>query len=125
MLGLPEDSLPRRKKRPERYEIGSRTTYHTDDTLAEIWQRDFYAAIDCTISTIQDRFDQKGMKMYQMLTSILMGSVTGSVDIPDDVAKLYEEDITFVQLKSQLGIIQSLIKSMNSKMPQVKGAFQL
>ena len=64
-------TLPRKRKAPQRFEVGSGEGYHSS-TVEEYYMQHYYEALDSAISTIENRFDQPGYIMYCNLESLLI-----------------------------------------------------
>ena len=58
-------TLPRKRKAPQRFEVGSGEGYHSS-TVEEYYMQYYYEAIDSAIFTIENRFDQPGYIMYRV-----------------------------------------------------------
>ena len=75
-LEVSEPSLPRRRKRPARYESGSATPEFVDN--AQDYFRQIYLnAIDTVTACIERRFDQPGYKIYDQVEQMLVNAANG------------------------------------------------
>ncbi len=70
-----EPTLPRRRKRPRRYEDGTAEPYQPDD-LKLHYRQIYFQSIDAAVVTIQDRFDQVDYAMYEKLEQVLLLAAT-------------------------------------------------
>ena len=73
-LDVMEPSLPRKHKRPPRYEVGNaEAEFH--ETVGDQYRQIYYQAIDTIVGTIRDRFDQDGYKTYSDLENLLLKAI--------------------------------------------------
>lgn len=117
MLGLKETPVAHARKRrcPERYETGERSSYHYDESSEDNARREYFAALDNTISAIEERFHQESIGVYSDLVLLLKSAVSGdSSTIPAKLQELYSDDFNFVQLENQLSLLPQLVKSMGT-----------
>ena len=63
-LSVDEPTLPRRRRAPQRYEIGSGEPFFSE-TVKELYRRFYYEVLDLVINSISKRFDQPGYKTYK------------------------------------------------------------
>ena len=62
-LDVLQRSLPRKRKRPARYEVRNvEAEFH--ETMEDQYRQIYYQAIDTMVGTIRDRFDQDGYKNF-------------------------------------------------------------
>ena len=101
-LDLPEPQLPRRRKMPKRYEIGSAETEYSSSPYA-YYRAINYEALDLIINCIKNRFDQPGYRVYRQLQDLLMKAASQQDYLLeyDFVSKFYGADFSYV-LKAQL-----------------------
>ena len=71
-----EPSLPRRRKAPQRFEVGSSEPEHPSSP-EEYYRQMYYEALDLVINCIQRRFDQTGYAMNKNLEIYLWRPVMG------------------------------------------------
>ena len=62
--------LPRRRKMPKQFEVGSSTPEYPT-TVQDYFRRTYFEALDLVIESIRRRFDQKGYYMLQKLEMLL------------------------------------------------------
>ena len=90
-----------KRKAPKRYEVGSCEGSHSS-TPEDLYRVIYFAAIDRVVSSIKDRFAQRGDKVYVQLQNLLTRASSGE-DYSDDinqVVRLYEGDIELRDLKA-------------------------
>ena len=65
-MKLPEPKLPRRRKPPTRFQIGSRKVSHPA-TVQVLYRAQYFLALDTAMACIRERFDQPGYQTYKRL----------------------------------------------------------
>ena len=92
-LGVSEPQLPRRRKAPKRYEIGSSAgDFH--ENPKDYYGQVYYQALDLIVNCIEDRFDQPGYRIYKTL-ELLLVKACKEEDFEDDlqiVCSFYRDD---------------------------------
>uniref|UniRef100_A0A1X7U3K3 DUF4371 domain-containing protein n=1 Tax=Amphimedon queenslandica TaxID=400682 RepID=A0A1X7U3K3_AMPQE len=73
-LELSEPVLPRKRKRPVRYEDGQVEAYYPDTPKSQ-YKAVYFRSLDVIISCIKTRFDQPGYHILRQLESILLKAV--------------------------------------------------
>ena len=68
--------LPRRRKQPQRFELGIAKAEFCEDVKA-MYRQQYYEALDFIISSITAWFDQPGFKMYRNLQELLLKALPG------------------------------------------------
>ncbi len=99
--------LPRRRKRPARYDDGlSSGDYH--DTQKGYYRQHYFEALDLTINCILNRFDQPGYKIYSTLETLLTKSCKGEEidELLEEVCDFYKDDFEKEVLRTQLEIFK-------------------
>ena len=71
-----EPILPRKRKRPARYEDGVSVPHYSDNPKS-FYRQLYYECIDSIVSCIEQRFDQPGYKTYHKMEQLLMNAVHG------------------------------------------------
>ena len=98
-----EPSLPRKRKRPPRYEVGNaEAEFH--ETVENQYRQIYYQAIDTIVGTIRDCFDQDGYKSYLDLENLLLKTI-GNESFEqkfDFVTNFYGADLNTANLRTQL-----------------------
>lgn len=103
LIGANDPQLPRRLKRPKRFDDGLSDGHHHNHPKA-FYRQIYYEAVDLMINCIEDRFNQPGYRIYQQLEAILLKSCK-SEDIENDlqeVCKFYQDDFDVRVLQTQL-----------------------
>ena len=74
-LGVGEPSLPRKRKVPKRFEVGTSEGFslHTPEALFRV---QYMEALDLVINFIRDRFNQPGYRIYCNLENLLPTKMT-------------------------------------------------
>ncbi|XP_065191909.1 zinc finger MYM-type protein 1-like [Sycon ciliatum] len=107
-----EPQLPRKRKRPQRYEGGDEPAYHPSSPEGHYRQL-YYEVLDSAKSSIQTRFNQKGFAIYTQMENLLLKSAKG-VDATDEfkaVTELYGEDLDSNLLLTQFSLLQTQLTS--------------
>ena len=110
-FGISDPALPRKRRAPQRLEVGSSAgDFHL--TPESHYRQIFFEAIDHAIQAIQDRFDQPGYAIYQNLEQLILKACTGK---PYDaelqfVCDFYKEDLSKTQLEAQLPLLRHLVE---------------
>ena len=110
-FGISDPALPRKRRAPQRLEVGSSAgDFHL--TPESHYRQIFFEAIDHAIQAIQDRFDQPGYAIYQNLEQLILKACTGK---PYDaelqfVCDFYKEDLSKIQLEAQLPLLRHLVE---------------
>ena len=98
-----EPQLPRRSKRPRRYDDGlAESEFH--DTPKAHFRQHYFEALDLAVNCIKDRFDQPGYKVYSNLEQLLLKTIEGE-DITAElefVCDFYKDDLNDNLLQTQL-----------------------
>ena len=95
--------LPRKRKAPRHYEVGSEEGHHSS-TVQDLYRKHYYEALDGAIATIKNRFDQPGYVMYCYLEALLTKE-TNQKDFTqefDHVTGFYGADLNASSLSAQL-----------------------
>ena len=99
-LDVDEPELPRMRKPPRRYEIGSgESDFH--NSAKDYFKVHYYEALDLIVNLIQQRFDQPGYGIYRSLQDLLI-KAAHSEDFSsefDSVVQFYGSDFDSSSLK--------------------------
>ena len=108
LLDICEPQLPRRRKIPMRYQIGS-SEHHHADTIEEYYRRYYYEVLDYTINSIRNRFNQPGYRTYKHIENLLLKAANGKSfdDDFDEVISFYGDDFNSSTLRVQLETLSS------------------
>ena len=108
--------LPRRRKAPKRYAIGTGEGSNPE-RVEDYYRCAYFEALDLTINCIENRFDQPGYQIYSRLESLLV-KAANKLDYEEDidfVVKFYGEDLSKDQLKVQLDILAANLPVMTER----------
>ena len=113
-LGVDAAVLPRKRKRPQRYDDGD--GHHYAASVEDHFRQLYFEAIDFAVSTIKDCFDQPGHVVYRRLETVL---VNGAAGVPYDselqpVLQLYTE-LSECNLKTQLTNLETHFREADVK----------
>lgn len=107
-LDVDEPVLPRMRKHPRRYEIGSgEGDFHSSPK--DFFKAHYYEALDLMVNLIQQRFDQPGYEIYRSLQDLLV-KAAHTADFSsefDSVVKFYGSDFDPSSLKLQLELLRT------------------
>jgi hypothetical protein len=104
-LGVDEAALPRQRKLPKRYDDGAPGFHNV--SVEQLYRTAYFEAIDLSITSIRDRFDQPGYTAYRKLEDLLLKACEGA-DYTGEfqfLCELYEE-LDISQLDLQLKSLQ-------------------
>ena len=103
-----DPSLPRRRKRPARYEEGL-SSPHFSETPQSHYRQLYYECIDSIVNCIRKRFDQPGYKTYQQMEQLLLKAVHGENYSSElaAVIEVYKDDLDATRLEIQLDTLRS------------------
>lgn len=121
LIGVESPVLPRRRKAPQRYEIGpvqaliaNQSTNFTAASIMKYWTLPF-------VFSINDRFDQPGYKMYTNLESLLVEAANRHDfdEYLEKVTAFYKDNFNRSLLSTQLQIeelvsFQECLKTIQS-----------
>lgn len=97
---IQEPTVPRRRKVPRRYEVGSSTSSSSVIMPEDYYKPIYFEAFDTVIARIKDRFDQEGYHKYSKLEKLLMKKC--DEESSDDVLDFYGDDFVKDDLLAQL-----------------------
>ena len=117
-VGTEPPALPRKRKAPLRHEIGSGEGLHSM-TVEDHYRLQYYEALDAVISSIKNRFDQPGYRMYKNLESTLVGAANGQVfdECFDSIVTFYKDDFDPSALSAQLQTLGTLFADSSLSRP--------
>lgn len=98
-LELEPPSLPRKRKRPKRFESGTAQAKFLDSPKA-YFKVSYFEALDLAIMAIKERFDQPGFKVYCNLQELVTKAAKGEKYDKeyDFVVSFYEGDLNSTRL---------------------------
>ena len=118
-FGVAEPNLPRQRKVPRRYEIGS-SIPEVQTSVEEFYRRIYLEVIDYAVQAIRSRFDQDGYRILRRLEVMLCNS-EATLDDFDDVLSVYGNDFDKDYLATQPKILHhNLPKEIESQKGGVK-----
>ena len=97
--------LPRRKRRPQRYEIGEAAPEYPDG-VQDHYRRIYFEVLDYIIATIKERFKQKDYLMLEKLELILK-TPNPSPEVIKNVCDFYKSDLNHSRLCAQLTMLHT------------------
>jgi hypothetical protein len=110
-LGVKEPELPRRRKRPRRYEDDGASSGDFQETVEGLYRCIYYEALDLVICGIEARFNQPGYKVYSNLETLLMKAAKCEEydEAFEFIIEFYKDDFDRDQLALQLEIFSTNI----------------
>lgn len=101
--GTNEPILPRRKRAPQRFEIGTGDGSHPE-CVEDYYRQQYFEAIDLVVSHMKSRFNHRGYQIYANIESLLLNALNGE---PYDeqfktVTEFYGDDLCPLMLSTQL-----------------------
>ena len=107
---IDEPHLPHRKNIPNRYMIGKAAGKHPEN-VEEVYQRQYYAALDNVITCIKERFEQKDYEMYATLEQLLIKAIfcESFEELLQKVIGFYHDHFNDDILRVQLRILPAVI----------------
>lgn len=93
-------ALPRRKRAPQRFEVGEATPEYPD-TVQDHYRRIYFEVIDFIIAATKERFQQKGFQMLQKL-EVILTQKDASRELVKEVSAFYGSDLNQDRLQAQL-----------------------
>ncbi len=110
-LDVDEPKLPRQRKVPRRYEVGSSIPDQSHQTsVQDMYKHTYFEVIDYVMQAITSKFDQKGYKTLANLEHILCNEEANLNDYNDGF-ELYESDFNRELLETQLVVLHSNLSS--------------
>ena len=104
-LNIEESTLPRVRKAPRRYEVGSSSGV-SPSSPENHYRTIYYEFIDTIIACIGDRFKQEGYQMYSKLEQMLVNDRQSEVD-KDEVLIFFGSDFEKATVLTQLHLFHS------------------
>ena len=102
-LGAAEPNLPKQRKVPRRYEVGSSFS-EVETSVEAFYRKTYYEVIDYVVQAIRSRFDQNGYKILCRLEELLCDAKANLEDF-DDILSLYGNDLDKDRLATQLSVL--------------------
>ena len=120
--------LPRKRKVPKRCEVGAAEP-HFHNTPESFYQQIYFEALDLSIASITNHFDQPGFKFYSGMEQLLFKACKGE-DCEAEltaVCDVYGEELSRQSLEPQLKVLRTLYleKVENDEQPSFRVVKQL
>ena len=110
-LGVNEPTLPRRRKVPRRYEIGSSEGEFPLE-VEGYYKQIYFEALDLLICGIQNRFNQPGYRVYSKLEDLIVKAANKQDHKElEFVTKFYGQDFNAQELQAHLDVMSCNIPS--------------
>ena len=123
---LEEPVLPRQRKVPRRIdgfyaESSGRDTNHVWKSPEEYFRAQYFEIIDRMINGLDERFSQETFKFLMSIEKLIVDAANG--DIPQEIDEMFskciEGDLDVKQLFKELGMLSSVVKSINPLIKKV------
>jgi hypothetical protein len=118
--GVDEPNLPRQRKAPRRYEVGS-SVPDAQSSVEGFYRHTYYEVIDHVMQAIRLRFDQDGYRTLCRLEAMLCNAEVNLSEF-DDVLRLYGNDFNQERLATQLRVLHT---NLPSEIENEKGGVKL
>ena len=104
-LDIEEPTLPRRRKLLKNLDEGSEGILFQNPK--DCYRKSYFEAISIIISSIQERFDQPGYRMYKNIGSLIIATIKGETaeEFFAAVTEFYSNDIDIDQLHLHLQLL--------------------
>ena len=104
-LDIEEPTLPRRRKLHRKLDEGSERILFQNPK--DYYRKSYFEAIGIIISSIQERFDQPGYRMYKNIESVIIATIKGETaeEFFAAVTKFYSNDTDIDQLRLHLQLL--------------------
>lgn len=107
-------TLPRQRKVSRRIDHGS--IDHTFLSTEEYFRQQYFEALDITICQLDQRFDQKDLKVLEEIEKLLIGCCNNNYVNPSvELMELYQREINFQNLQVQLAMLPDFLKTCNEQ----------
>lgn len=114
--GVNEPVLPRKRKAPARFELGSGIG-HQPNTPKDLFRQDYFECLDFIVACIRDRFNQPGYGVLKNLEGLLLKATRNeNYDIElDFVLDFYKDDFQPFCLRTQLELLTTAFSPCEKK----------
>ena len=105
-LDVSDPVLPRKRKAPVRYEVGS-SDGHYPETPKALYRQHYFQCLDLIVTFIRDRFKQPGYQTLKNLEDLLLKAARNE-DYQKElgfVLKFYQDDFNSSSLRTQLQLL--------------------
>lgn len=120
-LDVNEPSLPRKTKKPLRFDPAA-STQHQFANVEDMYRKVYIEAHDLAINAIRERFDQEDFQLYSIMQTLLINSVEGKettewFDVKvgeNSFRSMYADDINMATLETQLTLLRHIMGDVTS-----------
>jgi hypothetical protein len=113
-LDVSEPVIPRKRKMPRRYQLGTSDGSHPV-TVEDVFRPRYFEAVDLVMASVRERFDQPGYRVLRNVEDLLIKSAQPeqqerSVEL-DAVCEFYSSDLDKDRLNVQLDMLRTHFKT--------------
>ena len=107
--------LPRKRRAPAHFEIGSGAGSHPESAM-DLYRRKYFEALDLVIESIKIRFHQPGYQLYSHLEQLIVLAANGKeyAQHVEAVCKFYGNDLDSSLLRTQLDSLKCYFNTRES-----------
>ena len=107
--------LPRKRKAPAHFEIGSGAGSHPESAM-DLYRQKYFEALDLVIESIKIRFHQPGYQLYSHLEQLIVLAANGKeyAQHVEAVCKFYGNDLDSSLLRTQLDSLKCYFNTRES-----------
>ena len=107
--------LPRKRKAPAHFEIGSGAGSHPESAM-DLYRQKYFVALDLVIESIKIRFHQPGYQLYSHLEQLIVLAANGKeyAQHVEAVCKFYGNDLDSSLLRTQLDSLKCYFNTCES-----------
>ncbi|KAF0296816.1 hypothetical protein FJT64_018062 [Amphibalanus amphitrite] len=99
--------MPRRRKVPARLGGGE---VHADGDPRALYRRQYYELLDLLIGQLEERFDQPGFLVLQLVERLIESAAAGQASpVPAELRDLYGADLNLPRLETQLKLLTTIV----------------
>lgn len=104
----PEESVPRTRKGPRRFD-GNNQTAHAWESPVQYFRCQYFEVVDLAITVITRRFHEKSLEILIAIEKVIISAANGDVDdgASDLVKSFYDRDIRGDKFDAELRLFQS------------------
>ena len=120
-----EPKLPRARKAPKRFQIGTSEGSHHEDVKSYFCQI-YFEKFDTLIACIKSRFNQEGYKVLRHIEELLLRASNEDSweDQIEFVANFYHDDLNRDVLSTQLQLMPTLFETTPVKQQDIRRAIE-
>ena len=114
--GVNAPTLPRKRKCPSQYEVGTSAGYYPG-TAKEYYRQHYFECLDTIVNCIRDRFNQPGYRVLKNLENLLLKAVRNEdyTSELDFVLDFYKDDLVHSSVCPQLELLTTTFSSYENK----------